>query len=346
MDLLIDMSNAGLTMFLSAMKMLFWLKHGEKLKVIMNRLENSEFHYEKIDDFNPIGIIKNAKMIGIISCLTQWIVAQCTMAAAYVPASTMSFWYFLKDVPIVNMTKFEHLPYKTYVPFKHDTAIKYFLGCVTQFVPLHIHLSALVGVDGIFMNIINLIGANMVVMRGAFKTLRKACLKRMRGAALVPDDLYNSDPLEHEMMCEMKKCIRHLQMLFGSCQQAEDIFQVISFAQAVGSAYLFCSCLLLISTMPIYTNEFLKEMFYAMAIFVQLSLYCWTGNELTLKANDVSQGLWESDWLETRKPFKVCMIITMTRLQIPLYFTAGKFVPLILSTQISVSNGNTSNIYL
>ncbi|GJQ85222.1 hypothetical protein Trydic_g13062 [Trypoxylus dichotomus] len=267
--------------------MVFWLKHGEKLKVVMNRLENAEFHYEKIDNFDPDSIIKRAKRIGAISCITIWMVAQCTMLVAYAPASTMSLWYYLNDVSIVNMTKFDYMPFKTYVPLRYDTPMKYFLGCVIQLIPLHFHVNAFMGVDGVFMNIINLVGAHGVVVRGAFKTLRKACLKRITGTALTPDGLYNSDQLEREMLFEMKKRIRHLQMLFESCQQAEDIFQAMSFTQALGSAYMFCCCLLVISTMPIYTNEFFQEVLYMTGVFGQLCLYCWTGNELTLKVRAI-----------------------------------------------------------
>ncbi|KRT80698.1 hypothetical protein AMK59_5383, partial [Oryctes borbonicus] len=183
---------------------------------------------------------------------------------------------------------------------------------------------------------------HMLVLRGAFKTLRRACLKRITGPALTPDGLRNSDELENEMITEMKKCIRHLQMVFESCQEAEDVFQVLSFFQAIGSAYLFCSSLLMITSKSIYTNQFMMQVFYLMGGFVQLCLYCWSGNELTLKTDNVSQGIWEGDWLETRKLFKDCMIITMTKLQMPLYFTAGKFVPLILSTQIAVIKGSYS----
>ncbi|GJQ85221.1 hypothetical protein Trydic_g13061 [Trypoxylus dichotomus] len=360
MDLLIDMSNMGVTTTLSITKMIFLWKNGEKLKVIMKRLEFSEFHHEKIDDFDPDAIIKSAKRTGTISCVMLWLFAQGVMMAGFAGPSTMSFWYYLHDVPIVNMTKYEHLPLKTFIPFKHDTPIKYFLGCAMQFVPLHLHVCVFMGVDSIFMNVINLIGAHMVMLTGAFRVLRKTCLKRITGPALTPDGLYNSDSLEREMMFEMRKCIRHLQMLFlyikseaieekdiytrcfRSCQQAENIFQIMTFIQALGSAYMIISSLLLMSTVPIYTDVFLRVVIYLVGVCVQLSLYCWTGNELTLKVNEVSQGLWESDWLETRKPFKVCMIITMAKLQIPLHFTAGKFVPLILSTQISVVKGSYS----
>ncbi|KRT81127.1 hypothetical protein AMK59_5746 [Oryctes borbonicus] len=244
---LIEVFNIGITIFVSAAKVIFWLKDNDEIKKIMNALENNEFHYEKTGDFDNDLILKRAKKVGISYTMTLWIFAQLTLAFAYGPACTVSFWYYLNDVPIANVSKFEFLPYRTHIPFEHDTAIKYFFACIVQCLPLHLYMNAFVGLDGLFMNMLNLIGEHMRVLQGAFRSMRARCLKNIKGCALTEDGLYNSEELEERMMFEMKKCIRHLQLLFSCCAAIENLYSYLSLFQALGSLTALCSSLVLVS---------------------------------------------------------------------------------------------------
>lgn len=46
--------------------------------------------------------------------------------------------------------------------------------------------------------------------------------------------------------------------------------------------------------------------------------------------------LWKSDWLEADKEYKMCMLMTITRMRRPLLLTVGKFAPLTLNTFVAV----------
>ncbi|KAK9731004.1 hypothetical protein QE152_g14055 [Popillia japonica] len=117
-------------------------------------------------------------------------------------------------MPISNVTMFEKLPVYQYVPFKHDTALKYILACFVQLIPMHFYVNIIMGVDGLFMNFLHLIGTHMLILKKAFRTIRKACLRQGIEDALILDGVHNSKELEELMITEMKKCIKHLQMLY------------------------------------------------------------------------------------------------------------------------------------
>ncbi|GJQ85223.1 hypothetical protein Trydic_g13063 [Trypoxylus dichotomus] len=271
---LIEVFNIGITIFVSAAKVIFWLKQNDQIKNIMDTLENNEFHYEKAEDFDNDLILNKAKKVGVNYAMTLWIFSQLTLAFAYASACTMSFWYYINDLPIVNVTKFEFLPYPIHIPFKHDTAVRYFLACIIQCLPLHLYMNAFVGLDGLFMNMLNLIGEHMNILQGAFRTIRKRCLKRIKGPALTENGLYNSEELEEIMMLEMKKCIRHLQMLFRCCRNIEDLYKYLSLFQAIGSLTALCSSLVLISKVPFISKEFGTYVVYVIGISIQLDGEC------------------------------------------------------------------------
>lgn len=206
--------NVGLTILLTGIKSVFWLSNGERIKEIMHRLESNVLLFEKTDGFDSVAMIKEAQKSGLWYALLLWRAALLTLAFAYIPVAMLSLWYCLMDLPITGVKTFENLPYYMYVPFKRDTALKYFLACVLQCSPCFICATVFVGIDSLFMSMMNLIGTHMLVVQGAFRTSRKRCLKKLQGSALTEDGLYNSEELESYMMNEMKRCIKHLQMLF------------------------------------------------------------------------------------------------------------------------------------
>ncbi|KAK9738259.1 7tm Odorant receptor [Popillia japonica] len=304
--------------------------------MIMNRLETDTFDCEKIDDFDPESMLKRAKRSGIkYACLLLFF-SHLVLGLGYIPVMSLACWYYFNNLQISNVQTFKTLPYYTHIPVDHDTPLKYIFACLLQCVPMYLYVNAFVGVDSLFMNLMNFIATRMLILQGAFRTMRKRCLKKIIGNDLTPDNLHNSDEMEEYMMSDMKKCIQHLQLLLRSCKDIEDNFQYVSLVQALGTIYILCSTLLLLSTSQPFTKEFGRNIFYLLGVIVQLGLYCWFGNQLTLKAANVPIAVWESQWLETRKPYKVCMLLTMMRMKRPLLINAGKFVPLILETQIAV----------
>lgn len=212
--ILIQVLNVGATMLLSCVKIIFWLNNEDRIKLIMRRLENETFGYEDTEDFHPTITLKRAKKSGVKYALLLWIFAQLCLGFAYIPISLLSLRYYFRHLSISDVKAFDTLPYYMYVPFRHDTAIKYFFACLLQGTPCYLCATAFVGVDSLFMNMMNLIATHMSILRGAFRTMRRRCLEKIEGPDLTSDGLYNSDELEERMMVEMKKCVRHLQLLF------------------------------------------------------------------------------------------------------------------------------------
>ncbi|KAK5643621.1 hypothetical protein RI129_007466 [Pyrocoelia pectoralis] len=90
------------------------------------------------------------------------------------------------------------------------------------------------------------------------------------------------------------------------------------------------------------SKAFATELVYLVAIELQIGLYCFFGNKVTIMGEDISLALYEGDWLSANRSFKKSMLITMLRMKKPIYLTMGKFSPLTLSTFVTIGKGSYS----
>nr|XP_022910821.1 odorant receptor 43a-like [Onthophagus taurus] len=79
-----------------------------------------------------------------------------------------------------------------------------------------------------------------------------------------------------------------------------------------------------------------------MAVSIQVTLYCWIGNEITLTGATVPLAIYKSDWITATSSFRKGMLINMTRMQRNLCITIGKFSPLTLATLVAIFRGSYS----
>lgn len=78
--------------------------------------------------------------------------------------------------------------------------------------------------------------------------------------------------------------------------------------------------------------------FYFFAIMFQLFIYCWHGNEIEIESLNVSNAVYECNWLVMENDSKKMLIQMMNRAQKPLRFSAGKFAYLTVETFTTVSS--------
>lgn len=206
---LIKNINFALTHLMGAVKCCFWFFRHKKLLTIIATLESDEFNYEEVQgSFSQIKIMERYKLKGAIFTFAFFALAHMTLTSSYVP-------------PLIATARFDgngsfdqKLPYFSWMPFKYDTPGKYLLALGYQAGPMFSYAYSIVGMDTLFMNMMNFIVAHLLVIQGAFKTIRVRCVRRIKGRVLRLDGLRDSEELDVEMMKEMKKTIRHLQTVF------------------------------------------------------------------------------------------------------------------------------------
>ncbi|XP_050315801.1 odorant receptor 4-like [Anthonomus grandis grandis] len=338
---LIKNVNFFLTHFMGAVKVVFWYFYGHDLIEIMKALEDQRLQYEDYRFYQPGRISHKYKKIGIKYSLLFLLLAHATLLSSYIPPmiTAIQYTWYCGSSCTENITKSlpARLPYYSWMPFSYDKGPNYLLAMSYQAGPMISYAYSIVGMDTMYMNIMNCVAGNLMIIQGAFLVLRERCLNRI-GENITEHDLIilENDKVLPEMKRELMKIMRHLQVTYGACQNLENIHRYVTLCQVTATLFILCTCLFLVSSAPPLSKQFIAESVYMAAMFFQLFLYCWFGNEVTLKFEEIPRYIWESNWLATDKTFKKNMIFTMMRARRPVYFTAGKFSPLTLPTFVSI----------
>ena len=197
--------NFFLTHFMGAVKVTFWFFQGHVLRQLMETLESPEFQYKGCEGYRPGEIWAKYRKTGFKYTLGFLMLAHMTLSSSYVPPLVTAAFH----PPVYgNETSafYYRLPYFSWMPFSHLTPGMYLLALGYQAGPMFSYAYSIVGMDSLFMNIMNFIAAHLTILQGAFMTSRKRVEEGVGKSR-------NLHEVSREMNNEMKKNCRHLQTI-------------------------------------------------------------------------------------------------------------------------------------
>ncbi|KAB0799150.1 hypothetical protein PPYR_07030 [Photinus pyralis] len=341
-------ASVAVTHLLGGMKVLVWLKRRKVILRMISELEEQALQYDEIDDFQPRKTLIADKRTKNITTLGFLTLGASVSITALLGATAVLLRDYERHEEITvdasNVTAYKYtqpLPYWAYMPFDYTTSrTRFFWALVYNCFTAYQQAWTIVGIDTLFTALVSNIGLQLTILRGAFKTIRSRSVRSVKMA----NELYPPNPtlVDEAMDREMKKCVRHLQLIFDTCKRMEEVFTYLTLTQVIMSEIIICTCLYLVSSIPITSKAFATELVYLVAIELQIGLYCFFGNKVTIMGEDISLALYEGDWLLANSSFKKSMLITMLRMKKPIYLTMGKFSPLTLSTFVTIGKGSYS----
>ncbi|XP_017777958.1 PREDICTED: odorant receptor 4-like [Nicrophorus vespilloides] len=312
--------NMSVSFLLTFFKVAVWFVRRKEILNIMTILQSTSNSFENAPEFDPKRIVDKEQKIKDALTKTFFVLAFT------VPTSACLLT--LGTVIVSDDFSFK-LPYRSYVPFNYRSSkFAYSVALVYQCFALLSCGTITVGFDMLFTSLVSFTSAHLQILQGAFRTIKIRCVN------------HRTKNVRKDMEREMIKCVKHLQLIVGICDALENIFTYLILLQMVVSLVVFCTCLYLISTMPITSLG--NEIAYMLAIENQLAVYCYAGNKLTSRGEEIPFAIYESDWFGATKRYKNDMIMTMIRMGKPIYLTAGKFTVLTLSTFVTIGRGSYS----
>nr|WKF45102.1 odorant receptor 44 [Podabrus annulatus] len=346
---LIKNASVAFTHLLGMIKCCVWLNSRKVILKMIEDLEAKVSDYDEIDDFQPQVMIETEKSTKNFT-LTVFFSICCSVSLTALSGSTAILLtdyerFEVFDLDANNSTIYRYtqpLPYFVWMPFNAEASkIHFFIGVLYVCYPALTQAWTIAGTDTLFTALVSYTSVQLRILQGAFKTIRARCIRNLN---LKDEQLtfYDSPELNDAMMKEMNKCVKHLQIIFKTCEKMESIYTYLTLTQVLMSEILICTCLYLVSSIPMTSKAFATELVYLVAIEFQIALYCFFGNKVTETANGISMALYEGDWLSSSASFKKSMLITMTRMKKPIYLTMGKFSPLTLSTFVTIARGSYS----
>ncbi|KAJ3663552.1 hypothetical protein Zmor_007803 [Zophobas morio] len=131
-------------------------------------------------------------------------------------------------------------------------------------------------------------------------------------------DLHFSDNVKDNLA----KCIKHHWLILSFAKKESQFLKSIILLQFFISVIIMGITLFQITIVAPFSVEFLFLVSYEMAVVAQIFIYCWFGNEVQVKSNNVSFAIYESKWPEFSKKIQKNIWFFMFRSQTPLRMSA------------------------
>nr|XP_033331528.1 odorant receptor 49b-like [Megalopta genalis] len=120
----------------------------------------------------------------------------------------------------------------------------------------------------------------------------------------------------------VKACARHHECIYQFASKVNKQFRGILGFQFMASTSMACLTLFRITNMGLGTQLYEAGM-YIICILMQLSYYCWYGNEVKLKSLEIPDMIFESNWMNLDNETKKVLLIIMLRGTFPMEFRSA-----------------------
>ncbi|XP_015432300.1 PREDICTED: odorant receptor 94a-like [Dufourea novaeangliae] len=136
----------------------------------------------------------------------------------------------------------------------------------------------------------------------------------------------------------LRECVRHHNRIYKLAAMVNDTLNLTIFAQFFGSFLALCLSLIKLIKENTLSTQVISLLFFVVMIMTQSFLYCWYGNEVTLKSIAVADMIFQMNWIETNEQAKKILIITMSRSRSPIQLETAHVMTCDLDFFVAVSN--------
>ncbi|KAK2576114.1 hypothetical protein KPH14_007447 [Odynerus spinipes] len=142
--------------------------------------------------------------------------------------------------------------------------------------------------------------------------------------------------ITNERRTIVKLCIRHHESIYNFAATVNHKFQFIIFIQFFISTSIVCFTLYQLTKFPAFSLDLLKTVLYMGCVLTQIYLYCWYGNLVTLKSQDIVNQIFDINWPELSVDIQKSLLIMMKRTVTPITFNCLNIVLVNLECFVSV----------
>ncbi|RZC41413.1 7tm 6 domain containing protein, partial [Asbolus verrucosus] len=286
LDALTGMLYVTTSEFLIAIKAYFAVKNMPILKKLMITLNCDLFqprHPKQLDR------IKSDFRIWRINSNMFW--ATAWMAVI--------FW---STYPVLDKSiKDKRLPFLAWYPYNTKVSPNYELTYVYQCFGVAFSASTSVTVDSLIAALHMYIGAQFVILCDDIRHI----FDRIEGEST-------------DFVKKLLKCVEHHRAILEFYEHTKKFTNWIVFGQFFISTLALAITMFRLTTINLFSTEFIAITGYLGAAAVQIFLYCWFGNEVEVKSSQIPYAVFESNWTEASMEMKKLLIIFTERNQKPL----------------------------
>ncbi|EFN79917.1 Odorant receptor 46a, isoform A [Harpegnathos saltator] len=225
------------------------------------------------------------------------------------------------------------LPYRAWLPYDSTLSLAFWITSIQQMISLVFATIISVGTETVVCGLFLQTCAQLEIFE---RRLHKLVIGRtVEKAANGQRGWYSADPQLHDKRM-ISGNMRHHLGIYEYAKAVNSAFNQILFVQFFCSILLLCTSVYYLSS---HITEFATAtlVIYTIGMFVQIYVYCWSGNEVILKSTKVGDAISHTDWPLLTISEQKAVLMIMRRSTIPIKFTSSLLITLSLQSYSNVS---------
>ncbi|XP_035454253.2 odorant receptor 4 [Spodoptera frugiperda] len=137
-------------------------------------------------------------------------------------------------------------------------------------------------------------------------------------------------------------CLLHYNIITDTCTILHDVFALPLLIQFGVGGWILCMAAYKIVSLNVLSIEFASTTLFIICILIELFIFCYYGNEVTVESSRVSESLYSMEWARAGTAFRRSLVLVMERAKRPLRPAAGRVIPLSLDTYVTILKSSYS----
>ncbi|CAL1679396.1 unnamed protein product [Lasius platythorax] len=218
------------------------------------------------------------------------------------------------------------LPYRVWLPYDYNQSLMFWITSIQQIITL------------IFATIIN-VGTETLI----FGLFLQTCVQLEIFECRLQLAINKTARCREYLSCTslnkeetiISGYVRHHLSIYNYAKMVNRIFNQVLFCQFCGSILVLCTSVYYMST-HITGSEVATLSAYTICMFVQIFVYCWSGNEVILKSNSIGNAVYRMNWPILSISEKKDLLMIMRRSTIPIKFTSSFLITFSLESYSNI----------
>ncbi|XP_012059525.1 PREDICTED: odorant receptor Or2-like [Atta cephalotes] len=219
------------------------------------------------------------------------------------------------------------LPCRIWLPLDYNVSLVFWIISIQQVIAICFGTIINVATETLVFGLILETCAQLEIFENRLhKLINKKTIKYLGNA------LYSLN----EDKTGISKCIRHHLSIYKYAKTVNVIFNQMLFVQFFASILVLCSAVYYLSMHITELSRIATFLVYTIGMFIQIYIYCWSGNEVILKSMNVGNAIYFMDWPLLSVNEKKELLIVMIRSTIPIKFTSSFLITLSLQSYSNI----------
>ncbi|XP_053989649.1 odorant receptor Or1-like isoform X1 [Hylaeus volcanicus] len=133
----------------------------------------------------------------------------------------------------------------------------------------------------------------------------------------------------------LKECVRLHKHIYKFAEMVNEEFKTIMMMQFLVSTLALCSELYRLTQRKV-DSQYIEIVTYATCVVMQLLFFCWYGNEVRLKSLEISDMIYESNWMSLDPDAKKILLTIMIRSTSPIEFSSAQIFSMNLNSFMTI----------